>query len=171
MTEVLGIKGGPAKPSVAIPITYVGLVIGDIVTGLVSQWLQSRKKVLVIFISMSAVFTTLFFFSGGISLELFYGLCFALGFSVGYWVIFVTTAAEQFGTNIRATVTTSVPNFVRGAELVMSQLFLFIFTYIIVGERLVSAAIVGALAIGCAFWALTGIKESFHEDLDYLEDI
>src|SRR5690606_38059858 len=99
----------------AIAWCYAGLVVGDIASGALSQWLRSRKKVMALFLVLNLAMVFVYLNAFGISTSGFYMLCLAMGFSVGYWVIFVTIAAEQFGTNIRATVTTTVPNFVRGA--------------------------------------------------------
>jgi putative MFS transporter len=91
-----------------------------------------------------------------------------LGFSVGYWVIFMTIATEQFGTNIRATVTTTAPNFVRGAVVPLSILFQYL-KGVFNGSIIYSGVVVGVLCLGCAFWALSKIQETFHRDLDYIE--
>ena len=97
-----------------------------------------------------------------------YALCFALGFSNGFWVIFVTIAAEQFGTNMRATVTTTVPNFVRGALVLIIAMFRFFEAQT---NILVGAMIVGGICLSVAFAFLYGMKETFDEDLNYMEEL
>ena len=102
----------------------------------------------------------------GASLGAFYLVCGILGFFAGYWAIFVTIASEQFGTNIRATATTTVPNFVRGSLVAVSALFQFLKP----GQGILgAAAIVGALTFSLALLSLLGLRETFGKDLDYLE--
>jgi threonine/homoserine efflux transporter RhtA len=91
-----------------------------------------------------------------------------LGFSVGYWVIFMTIATEQFGTNIRATVTTTVPNFVRGAVVPLSLLFQYL-KGLFDGSLIHAGITVALLSLALAFWALSKMQETFSKDLDYLE--
>jgi putative MFS transporter len=108
-----------------------------------------------------------YFLQGSRSAEFFYSVCLALGFSVGYWAIFVTVAAEQFGTNLRATVATTVPNFVRGMVVPITLLFQY-FKPNLGLER--SALTVGAICTIAAFIALASLEETFHKDLDYFEE-
>ncbi len=152
----------------AIMFAYGGLVAGDLVSGLLSQILQSRKKVMFIFLALSAVSIMVFLNAFGISANMLYALCFALGFSTGFWVIFVTIAAEQFGTNLRATVTTTVPNFVRGALVLIIALFRFFETQT---NILTAATIVGVMCLCISFFFLYGMKETFHTDLNYEEEV
>src|SRR5665213_1988448 len=114
---------GPVSAGAAVAWCYGGLVIGDIVSGAISQWLKSRVKVVYLFLFISVFSIGTYLSADGVSLEVFYLICGCLGFSVGYWVIFMTIATEQFGTNIRATVTTTAPNFVRGAVVPLTLLF------------------------------------------------
>lgn len=165
--KLLGVKG-EISGGLAIAWCYGGMALGDVVSGLLSQLLKSRTKVVVGFLALAIVTMAIYLFGSGISLALFYPLCGLLGFSVGYWVIFMTISTEQFGTNIRATVTTTVPNFARGA-LVPSTILFHLFTQW-TGSMITGAAIVGGLLFGLAFWATRGMKDTFHKDLDYLED-
>jgi MFS family permease len=165
----LNVKG-VVSAGTAVAVTYGGTVIGDICSGLLSQYLKSRIKVVALFLMLTTGAITAFLFLQNLSLFQFYTVCALFGFAAGYWVLFLTIAAEQFGTNIRATVTTTVPNFVRGA--VVPLLLFFQFCKGFFNGSLVSAGIVvGALTVMLAFWALLGIKESFATDLDYTEDI
>ncbi len=166
-SKALGINA-EISAGTAIMYAYAGLVFGDLATGLISQLLQSRIKVMLIFLLLSGLTIFIYLNAFGISAAMLYALCFALGFSNGFWVIFVTIAAEQFGTNLRATVTTTVPNFARGALVLIT----FMFRYF---EQLFGilngAMIVGAICTGIALLFLYGMKETFHEDLDYIEEI
>jgi MFS transporter, putative metabolite:H+ symporter len=157
---------GPVSAGDGIFWAYSGLVVGDVASGLISQWLKSRKAALWIFQLMSAVLIMVFLFSKGMSPEYYYSLCFLLGCSVGYWAMFVTVAAEQFGTNLRATVTTSVPNFVRGSLIVLTTAFISLKGSLGIIQ---SALAVGMTCVVIGLFALKRIKESFGRDLDWNE--
>ncbi|WP_026903562.1 MFS transporter [Pedobacter glucosidilyticus] len=160
---------GEVNGGAAVACCYAGLVLGDIASGLLSQYLKSRKKVVYVYLFLSVIGISLFLGSSQISLTTFYSICIFLGFSVGYWVIFMTIATEQFGTNIRATVTTTVPNVVRGAVVPLSLLFQFFTGFF--NNNLIHAGIaVGIISLGLAFWALKYMEETFTKDLDYLEE-
>lgn len=148
---------------------YAGLVVGDIGSGLLSQWLKSRKKVMFIFLSFSLVMIFVYLNAFRISVDLFYLLCFVMGVSVGYWVILVTIAAEQFGTNIRATVTTTVPNFVRGSLPPIILFYQYFRDDIFDGDILKSGMIVGFLLSVLSLLALWKMRETFTADLNYTE--
>lgn len=157
---------GPVSAGDGIFWAYAGLVVGDIGSGIVSQWLNSRKKTLLIFQLASAIFILVFLFSKGMSPEYYYGLCFLMGCAVGYWAIFVTVAAEQFGTNLRATVTTTVPNFVRGSVVLVTTAFTLLKGKV---GTVQSALTVGMVCVVIGFFALRRIKESFGRDLNWTE--
>ncbi len=162
----LGLSNPPKTAADAILASYVGLAIGDLGSGVLSQLFRSRKKILGAFILGTAVLVAAYFTIGGSSLRVFYALCFGLGVSTGYWAVFVTVASEQFGTNIRATVTTTVPNFVRGAvPLLTGALELGRERFGLVG----SALAVGAVTLVAALVALAGLDETYGRDLDYVE--
>ena len=108
----------------SIMFAYIGIAIGDIVIGYVSQYFKSRKKALLVFYSLNTVAMVLFFSMFNDSDQRMYAICALLGFSTGYWAIFNTMAAEQFGTNLRATAATTIPNMVRGALPLINFLFL-----------------------------------------------
>jgi len=147
--------------------SYLGLVFGDLSSGLLSQVLQSRKKSILLFMLLTIASVALYFLQGASSPMFFYGVCLALGFSSGYWAIFVTVAAEQFGTNLRASVATTVPNLVRGMVIPITMLFQF--TRGRLGME-AGAVVVGALCMAVALLSLRSIDETFHKDLDYLEE-
>ncbi|HEY8658610.1 MAG TPA: MFS transporter [Hanamia sp.] len=165
--KVLGVHGD-VNAGEAVAWCYGGLVLGDIASGLLSQYLKSRVKVVYTYLFLSIITISSFFFLHDISLLSFYSICLCLGFSVGYWVIFMTIATEQFGTNIRATVTTTVPNFVRGAVVPLSLLFQYL-KGLFQGSIIHAGIAVAVLSLGLAFWALSKMQETFFKDLDYVE--
>ncbi len=158
---------GPVSAGSGIFWAYSGLVVGDIVSGFLSQWLKSRKLTLWIFQLSSAVMVGIFLFSRGMSPSYYYFLCFIMGITVGYWAIFVTVAAEQFGTNLRATVATTVPNFVRGSVVLVTTAFTFLKVRVGIVE---SALVIGVACYVVGLFAIRRIQESFNRDLNYLEE-
>ncbi|MGN6264919.1 MAG: MFS transporter [Ginsengibacter sp.] len=166
--NILGVKE-PVNAGAAVAYCYGGLVLGDIVSGLLSQVLKSRIKVVYIFLGLTIISSAAYFLLQDISLAGFYAVCFFLGFSAGYWVVFMTIATEQFGTNIRATVTTTVPNFVRGSVVPVTLLFQYLRS-LFNGSLIYAGAVVGVITIGLSFWALHYVQETFHKDLNYLEE-
>lgn len=170
--KALGVHGAEdIKAGQAIAWCYGGLVAGDIFTGMLSQILRSRKKVMAIFLLLNLIMVFVYLNAFGIGKTQFYLLCLAMGFSVGYWVIFVTIAAEQFGTNIRSTVTTTVPNFVRGSLPLIILLYQFFRDTTFSGNILHAGMIVGVILASISFLALWKLKETFTADLDYAETI
>lgn len=166
--EIGGALGLAVKPTGARTIfwSYLGVVIGDVTSGLLSQRLQSRKRVIAGCLGLLIVSLVVLLLAGGTSLPVYYGIMAFVGFATGYWVLFVTTASEQFGTNLRATVTTSVPNLVRGTAIPVTALWLALKGPLGV---LPATLAVGLGAIALAAWALWGMVESFSADLDSLE--
>lgn len=159
---------GKVVNGTALMYAYIGLSVGDVFSGLISQLLRSRRKVVFIYLAMSVTLMICYlFFSFGISLRGFYLLSFLIGCATGYWAIFVTIAAEQFGTNIRSTVTNTVPNFVRGSVPLITMLFQFVTAQSF--NNATSAFIVGVLCMGLSLWAIYRSKETFAKDLNYTE--
>ena len=150
-----------------IMFAYIGISFGDLVAGLLSQLLKSRKKVILIFCLFTLVSCTYYLNYKGITPTQFNYLAFVIGLGVGYWANFVTIAAEQFGTNLRATVTTTVPNFVRGALIPITLLFEF---FVKRFSLIPAAYIMLFLLVAIALFSLGRLKESFHKDLDYIEE-
>jgi MFS transporter, putative metabolite:H+ symporter len=150
----------------AVMWSYLGLALGDFLSGFVSQALKSRKKAILLYIASTAVMVTFHLLFAGHSAFVFYGFCVVMGFFGGYWAMFVTVAAEQFGTNIRSTVTTSVPNFVRASVIPATWIFqYFKDDYGVRG----SGAITGVIAFSIGLLALLWLEETFNKDLDYHE--
>ena len=157
-------------PGKAIMYAYAAISIGDILIGFISQWLRSRKKALYLFYFITAVFMVLFFtiqWNG--SAEKMYWLCAGLGFGTGFWAIFVTMGAEQFGTNLRATAATTIPNMVRGM-LTIFILPLFQWIRGMEGVGFVNGAIYTGIIIMClTVFAAIMTKETFNKDLNFIE--
>ena len=159
---VVGVTSGGA-----IMATYSGIALGDFLSGWLSQLWQSRRKIIALFLALTALLIVVYAQSRGLSLTGFYSVCFALGIAVGYWALFVINAAEQFGTNIRATVTTTAPNFVRGAVPLLSMVFLSVSKqYGMLG----AAQIVGLGSVAIAAISLLILRETYGVDLDYVEE-
>ncbi len=149
-----------------ILFSYIGLSIGDFIAGLVAQITKSRRLVVLICQISILLSTLIYLTSYGISERQFMWLSFFMGISIGYWASFVTIASEQFGTNLRSTVTTTVPNFVRGS-LIPST---FLFEFLAAKTGIVTGAIIMILLLtSLAIFALSQLKESFNKDLDYYE--
>lgn len=156
----------PIDPGRAVMFAYAAISLGDVASGLVSQVLKSRKKALLIFYALTAVGLVVFFRQNGGSSDRMYWICALLGFGTGFWAIFVTMAAEQFGTNLRATAATTIPNMVRGSLPLMAALH----TGLTPGNGYVRAAIItGVIVMAISTFAAIGSKETFGKDLDYVE--
>ncbi|WP_394342577.1 MFS transporter [Pontibacter oryzae] len=152
----------------AVSFCYLGLTFGDLISGYLSQRLGSRRKVVMAFLGLSAVFILMMLLGRDFSINRFYLLCTALGFASGYWAVFITIAAEQFGTNIRATVTTTVPNFVRGAVVPLTLTFEALRHPL---GFLPTAMLLAAVCLAIAIVSIFTLEETFSKELDYLEPI
>lgn len=164
----------PINAGNAVMYSYLGLAFGDLSSGFISQWIKSRKKVVMTFILITTGFILLYLWAPVKTTDFFYGTCFCLGFGIGYWALFVTIAAEQFGTNLRSTVATMVPNFIRGTVIPITFLFKFLREAISpsYGEKMgiiYGALLVGMITIVIALLSLRLISETFSKDLNYLE--
>lgn len=163
--KAMGLDPAPSAGD-AILYGYIGLAIGDVSSGLVSQLLQSRKRVLSLFVLLTGVGVAIYFLVGGSSVAAFNWSCFAIGCGAGYWAIFVTMASEQFGTNVRATATTTAPNFVRGATVPLTAAFTAM------GPSLGAkgaAVVLGIVTLAIAFLAVFPLEETFGKDLDFTD--
>jgi hypothetical protein len=165
---IIGITNGELNPSYPIMFAYIGLSVGDLISGWLSQWVQSRKKVVLGYLFMNIILMFMYLYVRNISKEAFYALCFALGAATGYWALFVTIASEQFGTNIRATATTTVPNFVRGAVIPIGLIFFGLINQTGL-SMIMSALIVGGVCMALAIFSTLSVSETFGKDLDYIE--
>lgn len=153
----------------AIMFAYSAIAVGDILIGFVSQYFKSRKKALFLFYGLTVLSIIFFFSDANHNDATMYFACTILGFSTGFWAIFVTMGAEQFGTNLRATAATTIPNMVRGAlpltNLMFKNLFQDTWNWSMVQSGIVTGVIVMAIAITSAWFT----EETFHKDLDYIE--
>jgi MFS transporter, putative metabolite:H+ symporter len=154
----------------AIMYAYVGIAVGDILIGLVSQYFKSRKKALYLFYALTIVSVFLFFSPWNNSDVRMYLICGFMGFSTGFWAIFVTMGAEQFGTNLRATAATTIPNMVRGALPLINLLFKSLFQdswgWTLVKSGIVTGAFIIIITLVAAYFT----EETFHKDLNYVEE-
>lgn len=153
----------------SIMYAYAAIAVGDILIGFVSQYFKSRKKALYLFYFF-AVISGIWFFSGTIKDDVsMYIACAALGFSTGFWAIFVTMGAEQFGTNLRATAATTIPNMVRGSLPLINMLFVNVFQQSVGYSFVKSAIITGIIVMVITLIAAYFTEETFHKDLNYIE--
>ena len=155
-------------PKKSTMFAYAAIAIADIMVGLISHWLRSRKKVLFIFYGLTVISIGLYFTQQNGTAAGMYLICAAMGFSVGFWAIFVTMAAEQFGTNLRSTATTTVPNMVRGALPLMFLLFKTLQS--VTGNYITAGWITGLVVMAFSFTAAWFTEETFGKDLNYVEN-
>jgi MFS transporter, putative metabolite:H+ symporter len=163
--EVMGMSEIP-KPARAVMFSYIGLAFGDLTSGVLSQVFKSRRKILFAFIFITAAFIAAYFLYASQSLVTFYVVCLGLGFGTGYWAVFVTVASEQFGTNIRATVTTTAPNFVRGFVVPLTLTYQLLKGWL---GTVGSGIAVGVGSLVLSFIALYALEETYGKDLDFVE--
>ncbi|WP_136668301.1 MFS transporter [Flavobacterium sp. H122] len=153
-------------PGKAIMWAYVGISIGDFASGFISHALHSRKKAILYMMLFTILGVVLMLYSGKMTENMYYFYCVWLGLGTGYWAMFVTVASEQFGTNIRSTATTTVPNMVRG----ILPLMLIGFDFFKVNQGVItSATIIGIMAFGLGIYATVTIRETHNSDLDFTE--
>ena len=168
-SDMLNITG-TVNAGKAVMYHYAGASIGALLTGIVSQRLQSRKRALLFALASLASTLVILFVTKNVSNQIFYFMMFFVGIPNGYWSIFITTASEQFGTNMRATVTTTVPNFVRGTTVIMTSAFAALKSPQILGT-MGAAMTIGIAVFIMAIYATLTIEESYKKDLDFYENI
>ena len=166
MMKSLGVTTFTPDPGKAIMFAYLGITFGDFLSGMLSQLLKSRKKVLTLFLVLTILSVFMYFTLAVKSEFMFYGVITFVGIATGYWAVFMSTAAELFGTNIRATVTTTAPNFVRGSVIFLTLGFRYLEVYF---SAINAAVLIGIVTFVLAFLALYKMEETFHKDLDYVE--
>jgi hypothetical protein len=162
----LGIEAA-IVPGLAIMWAYVGLASGDLLSGVISQALASRRKAIALMMLFTLVTAGIYLFGGVQSPAVFYGLCCAMGFGIGYWAMFVTVGAEQFGTNLRATAATTVPNMVRGLLIPMTLGYQALKPSLGVIN---AATVVGLVVFAIGFYSVLTVPETHGKDLNYLEE-
>ena len=166
--KALGIDGAVTAGN-SIMYSYLGLTVGGILSGVISQKLESRKKTVALFVLIELATVVLYLYQPNTSPTFFYFTTFMLGIGFGYWAIFVTVAAEQFGTNLRSTVATTTPNFIRGTVIPLTLMFHWL------REDMAFGWVTGAIVIGVvtsviALSSLMLLEESFHRDLNFVEE-
>jgi len=164
--KALGIAE-PIKPGLSIMWCYVGLSMGDLCSGFLSHWLESRKKAVFYLMIFTLVFSVIYLYAGINKATSFYAVAGFLGFGIGYWAMFVTIGAEQFGTNLRATAATTIPNMVRGTVVLMTTLFAgFKQSFSVIN----SGALVGLICFFIGLYCILTIPETHGRDMDFLEE-
>ncbi|WP_127130294.1 MFS transporter [Pseudoflavitalea rhizosphaerae] len=155
----------------AIMFAYAAISAGDIIIGFVSQWFRSRKKALFLFYGITIFFMVLYFtVLWNSTASAMYWVCAGLGFGTGFWAIFVTMGAEQFGTNLRATAATTIPNMVRGL-LAIAIIPLFKWLRGIEGVGYVQGGMYAAIILmAVTLIAAAMTKETFGKDLNFVEE-
>ncbi len=153
----------------SIMFAYAAIAIGDMFVGLVSQFFKSRKKALMVYYILCSISLVIFFSGYNNSDTSMYAICALLGFSTGFWAIFITMGAEQFGTNLRATAATTIPNVVRGALPLINLMFLDLFQKNWGWTLIKSGMVTGIVVMGITLIAFYFTEETFHKDLNYVE--
>lgn len=164
--QFLGVNEG-IQPGLAIMWCYVGLSMGDLASGVISHKLRSRKKAVFLLMFISFLGSIVYLFGGIRESDTIYTLCVITGFGIGYWAMFVTIGAEQFGTNLRATAATTIPNMVRGTVVGMTTLYSVFKGSFSVVE---AGALVGVICYAIGFYSTLTIPETHDRDLDFLEE-
>jgi hypothetical protein len=157
---------GPVTAADALIYGSIGLALGDLASGLLSQWLKSRRKAIAIFLTVAFIKMVIYTQAIGSTPSFIYFLCLILGTCAGYWAVLVTTAAEQFGTEIRSTVATTVPNFVRGSGIIIASSFLYLKPHFSIVNTVL---IIGCTVFSIGFLALFLLNETYGKDLDFIE--
>ncbi|MBI1326700.1 MAG: MFS transporter [Alphaproteobacteria bacterium] len=154
----------PVKASIALAIGYSFTMIGDLLAGILSHIFKSRRIIITGFIIFGGFVIGLFMQMRNLSVFEYYMFCALLGVAIGYWVNMITVAAEQFGTNLRATAATSIPNFVRATTIPMYAML----GWLKPSMGILSAtSVIATIAIVLSLVAVSQLRETFHEDLDY----
>lgn len=147
--------------------TYIGISVGDLAAGILAQVTKSRKLTMMVFLFLSILCVGYYLNATGMDSSQYLKICFLMGCSVGYWATFVTIASEQFGTNLRATVTTTVPNFVRGALIPINAAFAFFKVH----YGMINAGYIMMILLTLiSMFSLSQLKETFGKDLNYMEE-
>jgi len=165
IATALGVDG-KVNPGNAVMACYIGLTFGDFASGYLSQKLKSRRGVTGMFTVFAFLMFMVYINMYSVSTTAIYTACFFIGLACGYWAVFITICAEQFGTNLRSTVASTVPNFVRGSVVPMSMSFVALKgSFGVLG----AAFVVGIIVFTIAFVAIYFLEETYHKELDYIE--
>jgi MFS family permease len=163
--KALGIPGEVAAGD-AIMYGYIGISAGDFFSGLLSHWLKSRKKAILWMMGFTLISVVWILYGGIQTAGSYYALCVWFGFGTGYWAMFVTVGAEQFGTNIRSTAATTIPNMVRGTV----PLMYFAYEVLVPATGVIHAgALVGLVCFAIGIYCTASVAETHGRDLDFTE--
>lgn len=154
------------SPGKCVMFIYFGLTAGDFFSGPLSQLLHSRRKAIGYIMFVGAICAGVYLYGGITSPTVFYIICFLSGICTGYIGLYLMMVAELYGTNLRATATTSVPSIVRGMAIPMTLAFQAFKPSL---GALGGAAILGALCYGLALFSLTKTEETYGKALDFME--
>jgi len=166
ITKALNVQGEVSAAS-AIMWGTIGITLGDVFSGLLSQWLKSRQKAVAFCLVCLTVVASVYLMVPGLPASSILVLCFMAGIFAGYWAVNITMAAEQFGTNLRGTVATTVPNFIRGSAAMVATLFAVLKTHLTTPN---AAILVGVIFFGLALASLFQLEETFGKDLNFNEE-
>ena len=167
--DISTVKGiGNVVTGNAVMFFYLGTSFGDFMSGYLSQIYKSRIKIVFLYLAITVIAVPFYLYNSVTDPQVFYWVCAFLGIASGYWAVFVTIASEQFGTNIRSTVTTTVPNFVRGSLVLLTLGLNFLWRDLGI-DLITSCLIVGIISVGIAFIALNKLEETYHKELGYTE--
>ncbi|MCA0231718.1 MAG: MFS transporter [Bacteroidetes bacterium] len=164
--KALGIEEG-ISPGKCVMFIYFGLTAGDFFSGPLSHWLQSRRKAILFLLFIGAIFVGVYLYGGAKSANMLYVICFLAGICTGYIGLYLMMVAELYGTNLRATATTSVPSVVRGMAIPMTLAFQGLKPSF---GALGGAALLGVLCYGLALIAIYKTDETFGRNLDFVEE-
>ncbi len=145
----------------------IGLAIGSALSGLISEMIKNRKQVVWACFSLMFALIIVLLNTGATNPTFFLATIFVIGLGQGYWTVFITMAAEQFGTNIRATVATSVPNFVRAMVVPMTMILSSLRHQV---GLINGTMLIGSVVFGLAFWSLYAMKETYGRDINFVEE-
>ncbi len=168
--EEMGLVKKDIVTGTAVMYAYIGVTLGDFLSGLMSQLFKSRTKIIKLFILLTALAVAAYPFLGAISVTWLYVACLFVGGFSGYWAVIITTSAEQFGTNIRATVATTVPNLIRGSLTLITIVYVAFFQEVVGLQKVPAAMWTGVFVFIIALYAASKLKETFGKELDYLEE-
>ena len=154
------------KPGLTVMWCYVGLAAGDLLSGFISHWMHSRRKAVALLMGFTFIGSIIYLYAGIGSATALYFTALWLGFGIGYWAMFVTIGAEQFGTNVRATAATTIPNMVRGTVVAMTLSYGALKPVV---HEVHAAAIVGIACFAIGFYSILTIPETHNRDLDFIE--
>lgn len=164
--KAMGMTELPSVSTVFM-VFFLGFTFGDFSSGFVSQALQSRKRALRLYLGAFAVLFALYLLFARQSLAAYYAAFLGLGVAAGYTIVLLTAAAEHFGTNIRSTVTTSTLNLLRASVIPQTTAFSLLLPLV---GAFYAALVVGVCSLGIAFWALGNLRETFHDNLDFIDE-